>query len=678
MRVLSLFSGIGAFEKALERLGIEFELVNYCEIDRHAAKAYSLIHGVSEDLNLKDVTTVDTSKLKDIDLITYGFPCQDISISGYQKGFFDDEGNVTRSGLFFEALRIIEDTKPKYAIAENVKNLMSKSFEREFDIVINSLGKAGYNNYCKVLNSCDYGIPQHRERVFIVSIRKDVDDCSFQFPAKMPLPIRLKDLLERDVDERFYLKETLPFFIKNSFDMEKKGNGFRFSPHVKANAQIANTITTRAGWRMDDNFVMDIDFDDEKFRFENSNPQVMQIGNVCHSPTRDNSPVRLGNIYGDDRGTGYAGNVWDSESISPALTTMQGGNRQPMIIDVAETLLARDYKGLSNYGSNAVIEPCNNKMEMVEGEEGLARTVSTEKCSSPKILVRENNKRGYTEAYEGDTINLEQPNSKTRRGRVGRGVAQTINTGTLQGVVVDASHDPIIIDDIYKSRESREYSEYAPTLRAGKCGELKVICSDTQTIKANESVFDFTDGGIEVIYPEEPFIVASRGRNPSNPSDRTRGSHMEQRFEANTKGICNTLTTVQKDNYVCEPRLVGGVGEPEKLFNIYPKNGQAGNVYNENCIAPCVPGFGGGGGGKELKVLHDLRIRKLTPKECFRLMGFDDKDIDILVENNISNTQLYKMAGNSIVVDVLERIFECLILKKNMEPDLFTMMGFDF
>ena len=108
MRVLSLFSGIGAFEKALENLGVSYELVNYCEIDKYASKAYSLIHNVPEYKNLMDVTTVKTNKLKDIDLITYGFPCQDISKAGNQKGFIDDKGNITRSGLFFEALGIID------------------------------------------------------------------------------------------------------------------------------------------------------------------------------------------------------------------------------------------------------------------------------------------------------------------------------------------------------------------------------------------------------------------------------------------------------------------------------------------------------------------------------------------------------------------------------------------
>ena len=162
IKLLSLFSGIGAFETALDRMNIEYELVNFCEIDKYAAKSYCAVHGTDESKNLGDITKVDTSLLPNaIDLITYGFPCQDISLAGLQKGF-ENNGERTRSGLFFEALRIIEDTKPRVAIAENVRNLVSKKFANEFQIVLDSLEQAGYNNYWKILNSTDYGIPQNR------------------------------------------------------------------------------------------------------------------------------------------------------------------------------------------------------------------------------------------------------------------------------------------------------------------------------------------------------------------------------------------------------------------------------------------------------------------------------------------------------------------------------------
>lgn len=128
IRYLSLFSGIGAFEKALDNLGIPYELLAYCEVDKYASKAYSLLHHVPESMNLGDITKVDEKTLPtDIDLLTYGFPCQDISIAGNKRGFVNEDGTKTRSGLFFDALRIIEHCKPKVAIAENVKNGISKT-----------------------------------------------------------------------------------------------------------------------------------------------------------------------------------------------------------------------------------------------------------------------------------------------------------------------------------------------------------------------------------------------------------------------------------------------------------------------------------------------------------------------------------------------------------------------
>ena len=210
LRYLSLFSGIGAFEKALTNLGVKYEVVNYCEIDKYASKSYSAIHGIPESKNLWDITKVNVFNLpKDIDLLTYGFPCQDISLAGKQKGMFNKDGTLTRSGLFFKALDVIEYVKPKIAIAENVKALTSKKFTEEFKTVLDSLEKAGYHNYWKVLNAKDYGIPQNRERVFIVSIRKDIDHNMFEFPKPYSLEKRLKDFLEPYVDEKYFLSDEI-------------------------------------------------------------------------------------------------------------------------------------------------------------------------------------------------------------------------------------------------------------------------------------------------------------------------------------------------------------------------------------------------------------------------------------------------------------------------------------
>ena len=177
LRVLSLFSGIGAPEKALKNIGVDFELVNYCEIDKYASKSYSLIHDVSEELNLGDITKIDMDKLRDFDLLTHGSPCQDFSAVGKQAG--GDIGSETRSSLMWNTVEIIRHKKPKYVIWENVKNVLSKTHRHNFEKYINKLNELGYKSYHKVLNASDYGIPQNRQRLFVISILNDEHDCEF-------------------------------------------------------------------------------------------------------------------------------------------------------------------------------------------------------------------------------------------------------------------------------------------------------------------------------------------------------------------------------------------------------------------------------------------------------------------------------------------------------------------
>lgn len=244
LNVLSLFSGIGAFEKALTNLDIPYNLLAYCEIDKYASKAYSVIHNVSEEKNLKDVTKIDFFDFSDdVDLITYGFPCQDISLVGNQKGFVDENGNRTRSGLFFEALRIIDNYKPKFAIAENVKALTSKRFSNEFKTVLDSLEEIGYVNYWQVLNSKDYGIPQNRERVFIISIRKDIDK-GFTFPKAKPLRLQLKDLLEDNIDDNYIIDEKYYLSEKMIKYISAVGTANFKNSDCKINLDIARPLTT--------------------------------------------------------------------------------------------------------------------------------------------------------------------------------------------------------------------------------------------------------------------------------------------------------------------------------------------------------------------------------------------------------------------------------------------------
>ena len=206
IRVLSLFSGIGAFEEALKNIGIDYELVNFCEFDEKIAKSYALIHNVDESLNLGDITKVNEETLDDFDLMTYGFPCQAFSIAGKRLGFKDE----TRGNLFFESMRIAEHKKPKYMIAENVKGLVGHDKGNTFKIIIETLEQLGYNNYYKILRSCDFGVPQARERIFIVSIRKDIDDGNFKMPIGKLTDKTLEDIIE-DKPRKEMMKSLQPY-----------------------------------------------------------------------------------------------------------------------------------------------------------------------------------------------------------------------------------------------------------------------------------------------------------------------------------------------------------------------------------------------------------------------------------------------------------------------------------
>ena len=247
IKILELFDGIGALTKAFKILGLPHYIIDYVEIDKYAVKSYNAMHNTN--FEPQDITTWD----KDIkvDLIMHGSPCQDFSVAG--KGAGGDKDSGTRSSLMYETIRIVEKLKPKYVIWENVKNLLSKKHRHNFDAYLETMEQLGYTNYYQVLNAKDYGIPQNRERVFTISIRNDIDK-GFTFPQPQELKLKLKDMLEEEVDEKYYLSEKMvDFFYKNEQIQKEKGNGFRFN--VTDGNVIAKTITTRAGCRMDDNVI---------------------------------------------------------------------------------------------------------------------------------------------------------------------------------------------------------------------------------------------------------------------------------------------------------------------------------------------------------------------------------------------------------------------------------------
>lgn len=287
IKIIELFGGIGALTKAFKRLGIPHKIVDYVEIDKYAVKSYNAINDTN--FEPQDICTWD--KDIEVDLIMHGSPCQDFSLAGKQAGGDKDSG--TRSSLMYETIRIVEKLKPKYVIWENVKNLLSKKHIHNFNAYLETMEQLGYTNYYQVLNAKDYGIPQNRERVFTISIRKDINKV-FTFPQKQELKLKLKDMLEDDVDEKYYLSEKMIKYISATGTANFK------NPDCKINLDIARPLTTdqnkRAGTT---NYLSD----------DLPNNYDLQI-------------IRDGGLYGNKQ----AGSVYNKAGLCPTITTEASAN----------------------------------------------------------------------------------------------------------------------------------------------------------------------------------------------------------------------------------------------------------------------------------------------------------------------------------------------------------------
>jgi DNA (cytosine-5)-methyltransferase 1 len=354
IKVLELFGGIGACSKALERLGIDYEIADYVEIDKYAVKSFNAIHNTN--FEPQDVCKWD--KDIEVDLVMHGSPCQDFSLAGLQAG--GDEGSGTRSSLMYETLRIVEKLKPKYVIWENVKNMISKKHIHNFNNYIYKMDQLGYTSYWQVLNAKDYGIPQNRERVFTVSIRNDVNN-GFVFPEKQELKLKLKDMLEDQVDEKYYLSDKMIQYIS------KTGTANFRNPDSKINLDIARPLTTEQNKRAGTTNYLSNEFPD--------NYELKQVGQLYGTerepnpqdgrvydsdgliPTLDtkhvpkmaiNDEIEVNRKYGvfdKENQKHQAGSVYDSKGLAPTLDTMQGGYRQPCV-EISGGSYAREMQDL--------------------------------------------------------------------------------------------------------------------------------------------------------------------------------------------------------------------------------------------------------------------------------------------------------------------------------------------
>lgn len=210
VKVFTAFSGYDSQCLALNRANIDYELVGWSEIDKFAIKAHNALFPQWTDRNYGDISKIDWNMVPDFDLFTYSSPCQDFSNAGKMQG--GEIGSGTRSSLLWECEKAIRAKMPKYLLMENVANLVSKKFIGTFQNWLNILSKLGYTNYWKVLNAKDYGVPQNRKRVFVVSILNSQQP--YYFPEPFETDIRLKDILEGYVDEKYYIGELEYLFGK--------------------------------------------------------------------------------------------------------------------------------------------------------------------------------------------------------------------------------------------------------------------------------------------------------------------------------------------------------------------------------------------------------------------------------------------------------------------------------
>ena len=376
--------------------------MNFCEFDKYATSSYCAIHNENESKNLGDITKVDETKLEPFNMICGGSPCQDFSVAGKQKGSVwtcKDCGHEynpltvhwserdkcpccrsnniekTRSSLLVEYLRVIRANKPNFGMYENVKNIVGKQFKDTFKMFTDELDEYGYNVYWKVLNAKDYGIPQNRERVYLIFIKKELDNGKFTYPEPFDNGMRLKDVLEENVDEKFYISEDrVQRFLTNlnnedallydACQVKREGKSREYN-------DFCPTLTAR-------------DYKDPRLVNDNV---VKQVGNISKCEGNWKNP-QVGRIYSTD-------------GCSPTLNTCGGGSHEPKIVQLGNV-------NPSGKGMNG----------NVFDENGLAPTLTTNKGEGNKIAIRQATKKGYIECELGGVADLSYPESKTRRGRV--------------------------------------------------------------------------------------------------------------------------------------------------------------------------------------------------------------------------------------------------------------------
>lgn len=539
MKFIDICSGIGGFRSALEKHG--HNCVAFAEIDKFAKQSYRAIYDTENEEELDDITSVTDEHFRlyrgQIDIITGGFPCQAFSIAGNRRGFED-----TRGTIFFHIARAIKEIQPSYVLLENVKGLLSHDKGRTYGTIVQALDELGYFIEWGLFNSKYWGVPQNRERVYILVTRKDVwkEPKLFNLVKQQTsVDTRLVDILEKDVDESYYLSE-------------------------------------------------------EKTRKLTLNEDLS--GRLNHYDYRDVDSVHSVN------------------RVSPTLNTMQGGDRQPK---VAIPVLTPNR-----------LNKRQNGRRFKENGEPMFTLTSQDRHG---IAIKEATKKGYAEAMEGDSVNTSFPNSKTRRGRVGKQVAQTLQAREVnQGVVVDKGHNFYAKDNILY--DERQYVNLPDQF---------------------EPDYIYVEPVIKVIDKEHIILINSDDEQYEILKIKN-DYYLSLGVSHNLKDV---IQYVPKEQY---GRLGKQASETMNENIDLIEEGMTINSYNKTLnstgVSPTVTTRPEGFKTAILPVTNNLRIRKLTPLECWRLQGFSDEQFYKAKNSGVSNSQLYKQAGNAVTVNVVDAI----------------------
>ena len=342
LKVFTAFSGYDSQCMALDRLHqnnpyFTYELVGWAEIDKYVIQAHNAVYPQWAERNYGDISKIDWAQVPDFDLFTYSSPCQDFSQAGKQAG--GTEGSGTRSSLLWECRRAILAKRPKYLLMENVAALVSKKFIRLFNAWQLELESYGYSNFAKVLNAKDYGVPQNRERIFMVSVLDET--ARYEFPAPMQLTIRLKDVLEKEVEERYYLKDEKIIEIAKSTSAP--------SVQVVADLQPENQwqgVTRQQNHVISHNGIsMAITAEHARHEFKITEPHVLgwsrssngkgevisrhpvKVANCVTAGKRDNTQNYVVepqiNVVGELH-KGQSGTIYGTEGVSPTICAGEG------------------------------------------------------------------------------------------------------------------------------------------------------------------------------------------------------------------------------------------------------------------------------------------------------------------------------------------------------------------